>query len=233
MFLWKVHKFDFSVWMTAFFGTLFLGVELGLGISVGLSLMLVIFESAYPHTVELGRLPGTSEYRNVKQYREGERYDGIVAVRVDSPLYFANTNTLRDKVFKYYHTAQKRLDKKDRPSSSKVKFIILELSAVSHVDTAALHVLEEMIEQLNLSDVTLCLSNPNRQVMDKLVKSGLSTLLGRDCIFVCVHDAVVACLRAMDALETTNVDRTDSVNKTFPLVLTDEAVLFEGNHDNI
>lgn len=225
MYLWRVHKFDFSVWITAFLGTLFVGVELGLGIAVGLSLLLVIFESAYPHTVELGRLPGTSEYRNIKQYKEAERYDGIVAVRIDSPLYFANTQTLRDKVFKYYDRAQEKLETNECSSSKKVKFIILELSAVSHIDTAALHVLEEMIEQLSLSDVTLCLSNPNRQVMKRLVISGVAEQLGKDNIFVCVQDAVVSCLRAMDALESLESQQfsEDSVvTEKFPLSLYEE-----------
>ena len=74
IYLWKVHKFDFSNWMFAFLGTLFLGVELGLGIAVGLSLMLVVFESAYPHTAVLGRLPGTTEYRNIKVRKANNGY---------------------------------------------------------------------------------------------------------------------------------------------------------------
>ena len=66
--LWRAHKFDFGVWMTAFTGTLFLGVEVGLAIAVGVSLLIVIYESAYLHTSVLGRLPGKNTYRNVKQY---------------------------------------------------------------------------------------------------------------------------------------------------------------------
>lgn len=231
IYLWRVHKFDFSVWITAFLGTLFLGVELGLGIAVGLSLLLVIFESAYPHTVELGRLPGTSEYRNIKQYKGAERYDGIVAVRIDSPLYFANTQTLRDKVFKYYDRAQKKLESNEYALSNKVKFIILELSAVSHIDTAALHVLEEMIEQLSLSDVTLCLSNPNRQVMKRLVMSGVAEQLGKDNIFVCVQDAVASCLKAMDALESQQFSEDSAVTEKFPLNLNEELNAQEGHLD--
>ena len=73
--LWRVHKFDFGVWMTAFTGTLFLGVEVGLAIAVGVSLLIVIYESAYPHTSVLGRLPGTNTYRNVKQYPGAVRYE--------------------------------------------------------------------------------------------------------------------------------------------------------------
>ena len=35
IYLWKVHKFDFGVWLIACVGTMLLGVEIGLAIAVG------------------------------------------------------------------------------------------------------------------------------------------------------------------------------------------------------
>jgi len=54
------------VWLTAFICTLFLGAELGLGISIGLALMMVILESAFPHTAVLGQIERTTVYRCVR-----------------------------------------------------------------------------------------------------------------------------------------------------------------------
>jgi hypothetical protein len=51
------------VWITAFICTLFLGIELGLGISIGLAMLIVIFESAFPHTAMLGRIDKSTVYR--------------------------------------------------------------------------------------------------------------------------------------------------------------------------
>jgi sulfate transporter 4 len=199
IYLWKVHKFDFGVWMFAFLGTLFLGVELGLGIAVGLSLFLVIFESAYPHTAILGRLPGTTEYRNIKNYGQAERYDGIVVVRVDAPIYFANTQNFRDKVQKYVNKAKQSLE--DRGSHTAVKFVIVELSAVAHVDTSALHSIQDMHKNYTNQKIQLCFTNPNVNVMARLVSSGIADEVGRDHIFVSTHDAVSYCLTAMDSVE--------------------------------
>ena len=163
MYLWRVHRFDFAVWIAAFIGTLFLGVEAGLGMSVGISLLLVIFESAYPHTAVLGRLPGTHHYRNIKQYPDAEQYDGIVLIRVDAPIYFANSQHVRDKIAKYYQRAEEKLigeqsksgDEESRDSDPlklesqtdeilEVRFVILELNPVSHIDTSALHMLQDI-----------------------------------------------------------------------------------------
>lgn len=204
IYLWKVHKFDFGVWMIAFLGTLFLGVELGLGIAVVLSLLLVIFESAYPHTAVLGRLPGTHQYRNIKQYPRAERYDGIVMVRIDAPIYFANTQHVREKIEKYYERAQEELEKQQQPQQPKqvVRYIILEMGAVSHVDTSALHILSDLNSNYKSTrQIQVCLANPNKSVMHRLVLSGLVDEIGREHIFVSLQDAVEHCLHAMDEIE--------------------------------
>jgi sulfate transporter 4 len=226
IYLWRVHKFDFCVWMAAFIGTLFLGVELGLGISVGISLLLVLFESAYPHTAVLGRLPGTHQYRNIKQYPDAEEYDGILLARVDAPIYFANTQHVRDKIHKYYQRAEERLREeggnndvydKDEEGNGKdeqqplntpdrevkrIQFIILELNPVSHIDTSAVHTLQEMSSSFRKEkDIRLCLTNPNPRVMQRLVQSGLADEIGRERIFVSLHDAVHYCLEQMDTQE--------------------------------
>lgn len=45
----------------------------------------------------LGRLPGTTVYRNVEQYPEAYTYNGIVIVRIDAPIYFANISYIKDR----------------------------------------------------------------------------------------------------------------------------------------
>lgn len=61
-FLFKANFLDFLVWMAAFLGTVFLGVEIGLGIAIGLAVVLVVYQSAFPHTAVLGVLPETGMF---------------------------------------------------------------------------------------------------------------------------------------------------------------------------
>jgi sulfate transporter 4 len=203
IYLWKVHKFDFGVWMTACLGTMFLGVEIGLAIAVGVSLLIVIYESAYPHTSVLGRLPGTNIYRNINQYPQGERYEGIVIVRIDAPLYFANAQNVRDKIRKYRLQAQEELDQTTAPSSgrstsSTVRYIILEMAPVGSVDTSALHILTDMYETYLSHGQRLCFSNPNQAVMELMLVSGFADKVGRRHFFCSLQDAVHYCLDEMD-----------------------------------
>lgn len=82
----QVNKLDWLVWMAAFCGTLFISIEIGLGISIGLAVMIVVYESAFPHTALLGRVGSTGVYRNVKQYPDAMVMPGIMVARFDSPL---------------------------------------------------------------------------------------------------------------------------------------------------
>jgi MFS superfamily sulfate permease-like transporter len=233
IYLYKVHKFDFAVWVIAFLGTLFLGVQTGLTIAVGISLFLVIWESAYPHIAELGRLPGTTMYRNVKQYEgacvefvavthlsslflrppyhlsrlvmsDAERYDDVVIVRVDAPIYFANAANVRDEIRKYKRQSQEELQQTD--PNMKVQFIILDMSPMSRVDTTGLHMLEDMNMTQKGLQTQLCICNPSIEVTDRLLMSGLADKLGRQHIFSSFVDAVQWCLNDMDTRAATAQD---------------------------
>ncbi|GKY91087.1 hypothetical protein MPSEU_000081500 [Mayamaea pseudoterrestris] len=190
--LWKVHKKDFLCWLCAFLGSMFLGVELGLAVAVGLSLLIVLYESAYPKTAVLGRLKGTTVYRNIKQYPDAEVFDGIVLIRVDAPLYFANAQHVREKVRKYRLAAEESSDMDD------VRFLIMDMTPVSHIDTSALHVLNDMYDNYRSRNQQLCFSNPNLTLMQRFDASGFTDKVGRHLFFACTHDAVKWCLADMD-----------------------------------
>lgn len=203
IYLWAVHRFDFSVWMVACFGTLFLGVETGLAIAVGVSLLIVLYESAYPHTAVLGRLPGTNIYRNVRQYPDAERYDGVVLVRIDGSLHFANAQNVRDKIRKYRLQAEVELEA-NVPEGLGIKYLVLDFSPVSTIDTSALHILEDMYENYTSRGQQIILSNPSLDVMQRLMSCGLADKIGREHIFASAHDAVNWCLHEMDCEATTS-----------------------------
>ena len=58
-----LFKFDFVVFIVAAVTVMFAGVEIGLAISIGLSVVIALWKSAFPHTAVLGQLPDTTVYR--------------------------------------------------------------------------------------------------------------------------------------------------------------------------
>lgn len=212
--------------MVALFGTLFMGVTYGLVIAVVLSLVFVIYESAYPKMATLGRLPGTSLYRNVKQYPLAERYDGVLIIRIDAPMYFASkfflvsffwfictmsnslmniwlliqpfedAQNIRDRVRKYKNAAM--ADLKER-NAGELRYIIFDLSPMSHIDTTALHVVEDMYMTQRKEGVQICFCDPGMRVVERFVVTGFVDLVGREHFFSAVIDAVQFCLTDMES----------------------------------
>ena len=194
--LWKVHRLDWMIWMVAFLGTTLLGVELGLFISVAASLMVHLLKSAFPHTAVLGRLPGTLTYNNIKQYPFAEQFDGIVIVRVDGPIYFANSDHIRNKVVKYETAAAEELNAAANKSDN-VKFLLVDLSSVFDMDSAGIYNLKEMIESYNERGISILISNPSLSVMKAFARSKLLDTIGLDHVFVSTHEAVIWALDRM------------------------------------
>ncbi|KAG2433274.1 hypothetical protein HXX76_008342 [Chlamydomonas incerta] len=193
IYLWKVNKLDFLVWMASFLGTLFISIEIGLGIAIGLAMLIVIYESAFPHTAMLGRIPASGVYRNVKQYPQSQLTPGVLVMRIDSPIYFANVQWIKDRLRVY----EDRHRNWSAEHGTKLEFAILDMSPVTHIDATGVHALEGWIEHFANVGTQLVLCNPSVKVIRELETAGVPDMLGRDWIFVTVHDAVSFCSRQL------------------------------------
>ncbi|KAJ6909504.1 sulfate transporter 4.1 [Populus alba x Populus x berolinensis] len=151
IFLWHVDKKDFVLWIITSATTLFLGIEIGVLVGVGASLAFVIHESANPHIAVLGRLPGTTVYRNIEQYPEAYTYNGIVIVRIDAPIYFANISFIKDRLREYEVDADK--SSRRGPEVEKIYFVILEMSPITYIDSSAVQALKDLHQEYKSRDI--------------------------------------------------------------------------------
>ncbi|PON91476.1 SLC26A/SulP transporter [Trema orientale] len=209
IFLWHVDKKDFLLWTITSTTTLFLGIEIGVLVGVGVSLAFVIHESANPHIAVLGRLPGTTVYRNIQQYPEAYTYNGIVIVRIDAPIYFANISYIKDRL-REYETAVDRCSRRG-PEVERIYFVILEMSPVTYIDSSAVQALKDLHQEYKMRDIQIAISNPNGEVLLTLSRSGVVEMIGKEWYFVRVHDAVQVCLQHVQSLKDTPKSAADPV----------------------
>ncbi|KAG1667610.1 hypothetical protein FOA52_001664 [Chlamydomonas sp. UWO 241] len=198
IFLWKVNKLDLVCFLASCFGTLFYSVELGLGLAIGLAIFISIHQSAFPHTAVLGKVPGASYvYRNIKQYPDSQVYPGILAFRIDAPLYFANVNSVEEKIEK----AMIKASAWSAVQGAKgLKFLIIDMTPIHHVDSMGLRFIEDVIFDCKDKGVQLLLSNPNQNVMRDWDRVKIPDLLGRDFVFVSVHEATIFALQRLSEM---------------------------------
>lgn len=201
IFLWGVDKKDFLLWTITATTTLYLGIEIGVLIGVGVSLAFVIHESANPHIAVLGRLPGTTVYRNIQQYPEAYTYNGIVIVRIDAPIYFANISYIKDRLREYEVEVDRSTSR--GPEVERIYFVIIEMAPVTYIDSSAVQALKDLHQEYKLRDIQIAISNLNGEVLKTLSSAGVVDLIGKEWYFVRVHDAVQVCLQRVQSLKET------------------------------
>ncbi len=176
----RVQRADGIGLVVTFLATLFVGVAQGLAVGVAVSLVVFIARTARPHVVEVGRVEGTSRYRNVERWTTCTD-DRIALLRMDGPLYFANARFFEQR-------AQALVS--DRPH---VEHLVVVASAISDIDASGTEQLIELDEELREGGVHLHLVTVRGPVRDTLDNSGLWEQLvasGR------VHTTVEAAVRS-------------------------------------
>ncbi|CAI7802377.1 unnamed protein product [Closterium sp. NIES-53] len=99
--LWRVDKMDFLVMSGCFLAILFGSPEIGLLVAILLSIIKILLRSLRPHIRLLGLLPnGAATAVSVLQFPNSALCEGIVMLRVESPLYFPGANFVRQRVKK-------------------------------------------------------------------------------------------------------------------------------------
>lgn len=188
--IWKIDKFDFVACMGAFFGVVFSSVEIGLLIAVCISFAKILLQVTRPRTALLGKIPRTTVYRNTQQYPDATKVSGVLIVRVDSAIYFSNSNYVRERLLRWLTDEEERVKAENQP---RIQFLVVDLSPVTDIDTSGIHALEELNSSLKKRDVQLVLANPGPAVIHKLHASNFANLIGEDRIFLTVADAVSSC----------------------------------------
>lgn len=96
--IWKIDKFDFLVMLSAFFGVLFISVQDGLAMAVGISVLKLLLQITRPKTVMLGNIRGTDTFRDVHHYREASCVPGFLILSIEAPINFANSTYLKERL---------------------------------------------------------------------------------------------------------------------------------------
>ncbi|HEY0681203.1 MAG TPA: sulfate permease [Steroidobacter sp.] len=162
-----------------FAATLIFGVMAGLFMGVVASILLFITLNTRPYTAILGRLPNTNIFRNVEHFPEGETLPGLVILRIDASLYFANVVFLKERIHEICDGYEGEL-----------KALILDASAVNDLDSSADTALHQLSDEFKKKGITFYIAGVKAPVRQVMQRSGLYTALGGDHFFFTIDAAV-------------------------------------------
>jgi sulfate permease, SulP family len=178
---WRTDRWDFATLAVTFAATLVLGVELGIGIGIIGSLLLLVARSTRPHITEIGLVPSSGQYRNVARY-DSVTDPRVLLIRVDAALLFATAPAVHRRVEQLCEARDDRL-----------RGVVLDCSAVSDIDGDGAHVLDDVGRTLDARGVELHLATVRGPVRDALGRTGhLPTLHAEGRIHEDVAEALAA-----------------------------------------
>jgi SulP family sulfate permease len=90
---------EWGLGVLTFLGVILIDVLVGMIIGVISAMLLVAYRSSRPHVAKLAAVPGaTGVYSDVVRHPENELVPGVLILRLDAPLYFANAQSVQDRI---------------------------------------------------------------------------------------------------------------------------------------
>jgi len=175
---WRYSRQDAAAMAATMLGVLLVGVESGILLGVGLSLLLFLWRTSLPHIAVVGQLPGSEHFRNIERFSVVQS-PKVLSIRVDESLYFPNARYLEDRVAELVG---------QRPQA---EHLVLMCPGVNLIDASALESLEAIATRLHAAGVQLHLSEVKGPVMDRLRRAEFLNHFGGQ-VFLSQYQALLA-----------------------------------------
>ncbi|KAJ0091180.1 hypothetical protein Patl1_13209 [Pistacia atlantica] len=185
--LWKIDKLDFMICICSFFGVLYISVQMGLAIAVGISVFKMILHVTRPNTMILGNIPGTQIYQSLNRYETVSRIPSFLILSIEAPFYFANSTYLQERILRWVREEEERIQKTDE---SDLKCVVLEMTAVTAIDISGIDTIAQLRRVMDKRSLQLVLVNINGTVMEKLSKSKILDSFESHGLYLTVGEAI-------------------------------------------
>ena len=187
---YRVNGSDWVFFMGAMLGILFLGIIQGILIGVVLSLLALIARASKPGIRRLGLERESGSYQDITTHEGLEVIPGVLVVRVDGPLFFADAARFRD-------TLNQLIQGVDGPVSA----VVVDADAISQTDTDGADIISPVATELRAQDITLALARVQPSVLELWTRAGAIDALGPGRLFRTVREA-------MNAVTATSAEAT-------------------------
>ncbi len=175
-----VSKTEFWLAVLTLAGVLLVDVLEGMVIGLLASLLLVVYHSSRPHVASLGRIPGIpGAYFDMKRHPESIPVPGLLIVRPDAPIYYANALTV-----------QKQIKEMVEETLPPPRAILLDAAGQDDLDITSAEVLKSMLAEMKEKGIDYYVAELHLTVREFGERTGLLPMIREDHIFPTVDMAV-------------------------------------------
>ncbi|HRY09246.1 MAG: SulP family inorganic anion transporter [Actinobacteria bacterium] len=176
-----VRRNDFTSSLAALVGVLLFGPLYGLLTAIGLAVLGLVYRSSRIDMEIMGKVPDEkAAWGSIRNHPERETYDGVMVIRLDAPLFWANAAQIADGVLA------------EVQAGDDIHAVLLDLEATSQLDTTSVDALELIHERLVEQGIELYLVRVFYQARQVLARSGFIEQLGEGRMFHSISAGVRA-----------------------------------------
>ncbi len=174
----RVRHMEFFWALIAMIGVMLLGTLQGIVVAIIVSLLALAHQASDPPVYVLARKPGTNVFRpQSAKYPEDERFAGLLMLRPEGRIFFANASRIGMK-------AQHLIDE------AGPKVVILDLRSVFDLEYTALKMLAAEDKRLSERGISLWLVGMSPSVSAMIMHTPWGRALGDQRLFLNLEQAV-------------------------------------------
>ena len=177
--LWNVRKSEFVLAVICILGVGLVGVLEGIVIAVGVAIFQIFAAAWRPHSAILGKPEEVSGYHDLERYPDAKLTPGLLMIRWDAELMFANANLFRNFVREQVALTE--------PTPF---WVLVAAEPITDVDTTAADMLVDLDEELNAAGIHLILAELKDPVRDKIERYGLYDTIDRRHFYPTIEVAI-------------------------------------------
>ncbi|KAI0785825.1 sulfate anion transporter [Abortiporus biennis] len=208
-FYWQMRAWvDLALMTLTFLFTIIWNVEVGIAVSVVISLLLVVHRSSKTRMTILGRIPGTDRWKSVEDNPEATDTPGVLIVRIRENLDFANTAQLKERLRRLELYGHVKHHPSEAPRRENANVLVFHMADVDTIDASAVQILEELVETYQSRNVPLYITHMKQEPLQSFRRAGLVDKLGEE--FFCKDVAT-----AMGKIEKSGVRERERTMSAF------------------
>jgi high affinity sulfate transporter 1 len=186
---YRLQRLEFWVGLATLLGVITIDVLPGLVIGITAMVLLVVYQASRPHLGVLGQNPAArGAYGDLRRHPNYQPVPGVLIVRLDAPLFYANASVSADGV--------KKLVGSTDPLP---RAVVLDAGASSDLDVTSAETLDALVGALHSANVDVAIAEARKPVVDAAERFGLLTRIGADCLYPTIDEAVGALTFESDA----------------------------------
>jgi SulP family sulfate permease len=181
MSLWRLSRIELAIALIALFGVLRLGILTGVVVAIGATMAHLLWQASNPRDALLGQIPGRDGLYKLHRHPDALPIPGLVIYLPQSALLFFNAEYVTRRVLK----SARRLH-------GSGAWLILDASAMNHIDTTAVAALEDVRAELVQRGIAFGIADLHRDPHDIIERSGLARRIGPGMLFESAEEAAAA-----------------------------------------